>query len=523
MDVKNRATARASVTVACKTKVIAHAGAVIVAWWLAHPAIAAAEATTIVPGQSDSVVQSMASAPLAPRPRPALVWEAIDPASATSQVNSHIIYLNRCAGDGCAIVQGNTNSTTSPPHSSLGHGMLSPFSRGDATWNTVVACMREVYAPFNVQITEVDPGTAPHFEIIFGGTPEQIGMAPGIGGVSPFSCLPFIPNSVVFVFDVWGDDPEELCATGAQEIAHSFALDHAVEPSDPMTYYPYHGRRHYMNAQIQCGSDCDKNHRSPLGASCSGADFEEHACSCGNGAQTQNDVQVISALFGDGGFTPPGVKIVTPNVGDTVDPSFAVSVEITNGVTVASTELRVDGVLISTLTDSPYAFTGPAALADGTHLVEVSAYDTAGTPGRARVEVIVGPGCKAPSDCPAATDTCVGGRCVAGPGVAGGLGQACVATTDCASWQCASDDGARYCVEACKPGQCPSNFGCRDDGQGGGVCWPGFDEGGGGCSIGTGGTGGTGSTGSTPIGSLALGLGFAAFALRRRRRAPSRA
>jgi MYXO-CTERM domain-containing protein len=495
MHVKNRPAARRSISVArvSKSKTIAGAVAVMAAWWLAHPASAAAEATTT-----------------APRPRPAMVWEAIDPASAATQVNSHIIYLRRCTGDGCIIVQGNTNSTTDPPHSSLGHGILSPFSRGDATWNTVVACMKDVYAPFNVQITGADPGTAPHFEIIFGGRPEEIGMPPGVGGVSPFSCLPFIPNSVVFVFDVWGDDPEELCATAAQEIAHSFSLDHAVEPSDPMTYYTYHGRRHYMNAQIQCGSDCTSDHRSPLGATCSGADFQEHACSCGNGAQTQNDVQVISALFGAGGFTPPAVKIITPKVGDTVDPSFAVTIEITNSVTVASTELRVDGVLTSPLADSLYAFTGPATLANGTHIVEVAAYDTAGTPGRARVEVIVGPGCTAPIDCPADTETCVGGRCVAGPGVTGGLGETCLAATDCASWVCASDDATRYCVEACKPGQCPNNFGCRDDGQGGGVCWPGFDEGRGGCSIG-------GSSGGLPIGALALGLALFAVVLRRRR------
>jgi MYXO-CTERM domain-containing protein len=511
MHVQPRPTPHASVAAGVRThEIFARAAAVLVPLCLAVSATAAAQTVTIVPGQGDSIRQDLAPAPLAIRPRPAMVWEAIDPASATSQVNSHVIYLHRCTGDGCAVVQGNTNSTTRPPHSSLGHGLLSPFSRGDATWNTVASCMREVYAPFNVEITEVDPGSAPHFEIIFGGTPEQLGMAPGIGGVSPFSCMPFIPNSVVFVFDVWGNDAEELCATAAQELAHSFALDHAVEPSDPMTYYTYHARRHYMNAQVQCGSDCDTNHRSPLGAACSGPDFQAHACACGNGAQTQNDVQVISALFGGGSVAAPIVKIVSPKVGDTVDPSFAVSIEITNNVAVASSELRVDGVLISKLTSSPYTLTGPAALTSGTHVVEVSAYDASGAPGRARVEVIVGPGCKAASDCPAGTDACIGGRCVTGPGVSGGLGETCSAPTDCTSWQCASDDGARYCVESCDPGQCPSGFGCRDDGQGGGVCWPGFDEGTGGCAASPG--------AGAPLGVLGLGLVFAGVVVRRRRR-----
>jgi hypothetical protein len=265
----------------------------------------------------------------ADRPQRAMVWETVDVTSVSAQVNSNIIYLNRCAGAGCNIVQGTTNATTDPVHSSLGHGVLSPFSRGDATWSAVVSCVREVFAPFHVEITEVDPGAQPHFEIVFGGTPQQIGLSPGVGGVSPFSCAPYIPNSVVFVFDVWGDDPEELCATAAQEVAHSFALDHAIEPSDPMTYYGYAGRRHFMNAQVQCGSDCDSKHRSPLGDTCSGPDLQWHACACGNGTQTQNSVQIISTLFGDGGSAPPAVKIAAPHVGDSVGPGFPISIDVT--------------------------------------------------------------------------------------------------------------------------------------------------------------------------------------------------
>src|SRR5882724_9186995 len=77
--------------------------AVIAACWLVQPAVAVA------------------------RPRATMMWENIDPATATSQVNSHTIYLHRCVGSDCTVAQGTTNSTTSPVHSSLGHGVLSPF------------------------------------------------------------------------------------------------------------------------------------------------------------------------------------------------------------------------------------------------------------------------------------------------------------------------------------------------------------------------------------------------------------
>jgi Big-like domain-containing protein len=471
--------------------------AVFAAAALALPAVAAAEPTL---------------EPLV-RPRDAMMWESVGPAAATNLVNSHTIYLHRCVDSDCTVVQGTTNSTTDPVHSSLGHGVLSPFSRGDAVWNTVVECMHEVYAPFNVVVTEVNPKSEPHFEIMVGGKPEELGMPAGIGGVSPFSCMPYVPNSVVFVFDVWGDAAEEICATAAQEIAHSFTLDHCIEPSDPMTYFDYKARRHYMNAQVQCGSDCDKNHRSPLGVACGGTDYQEHACACGSGAQTQNSFQVISALFGEGGASPPQVKIVSPKIGDTVEAGFAVQAEITDDVAVASAEMRVDGALIQSLTGSPYAFTGPSTMANGTHTIEVTGYDNQGAPGRSRIQVVVGAGCKSNANCPTSSDVCIAGRCVAGPGVTGGLGQVCTAQTDCASWLCANDDGAQYCVESCKPGQCPNGFGCRDDGMGGGVCWPGYEESSGGCSA---------AGGGSPLGALSLGLGLAAASRRRRRCASPR-
>jgi len=334
---------------------------------------------------------------------------------------------------------------------------------------------------------------------------QEIGLPVGVGGVSPFSCQPYIPNSVVFVFDVWGNDPEELCATAAQEVAHSFALDHSVEASDPMTYFPYKGRRHYVNAQIQCGSDCDGNHRSPLGAACSGPNFQQHTCACGSGAQTQNDVQVISALFG-GGQTPPDVKFITPRIGDTVGPGFSVSAEIRDDVAVASAELRVDGELVASASAPPWGFTGPATMVDGTHTLEITGYDNLGSPGRARIQVVVGPGCRSPADCPDPSNACIAGRCVTGPGVQGGLGEVCTAATDCASWMCAADEGSQYCVEACKPGQCPSGFGCRDDGMGGGVCWRGYQES----------ADCTAAGHDSPIGAVLLGLGLAT-AVRRRR------
>ena len=428
------------------------------------------------------------------------VWE--NPGNtAVGAANTNKIFMNRCAG-GCIVTSGNTDSTTN--RSSIGGGQLSAFSQGDATWNNVMQCMREVFGPFNVVITDVDPGTAPHFEIMVAGQPQQIGLGGGVGGISPFTCNSYIPNSLVFVFDVWGGNVEEICSTAAQELAHSFALDHVIDPSDPLTYFGFNGRRRFKDAQVQCGSDCVGG-QSPFGAACSGPNQQSHVCACGG--NTQNSVQTIKALFGNGLPTPPTVKINNPKVGQQVMPGFPVQADVTDDQGVAKVELRVDGTLVLSLATGPYAFNAPATLGDGTHTAEITGIDVFGAVTKKSVQVIIGKPCGKPADCPKDTDTCIGGRCVPGPGAQGGLGSTCVTGTECASGNCVNSTDGGFCVEDCQlgAGQCPEGFGCLENGEGG-VCFPGYDDGtGGGCSSSNGG----------PIG---FGLGFAAILFVRRRR-----
>ena len=101
------------------------------------------------------------------------------------------------------------------------------------------------------------------------------------------------------------------------------------------------------------------------------------------------------------------------------------------------------------LISQPYAFSAPADLQPGSHHVEVTAYDAHNTPGKTSIDVTIGPPCEKPADCPLETDTCIGGRCVPGPGVQGGLGQPCTDGTMCAEGQCASDGTNMYCVSMC--------------------------------------------------------------------------
>jgi uncharacterized protein (TIGR03382 family) len=469
---------------------------------------AAADSITLTPGQGDSIDEDTAPRVMVERPRTAMVYAPVDPANVLPAVNSHVIFLNRCAS-GCRINVGNSDSTVDTWPINLAN-TLTPFGYGDTTWNSVVSCVKTVFAPFNVQITETDPGTAPHFEVMIAGSPGDLGFPNNVGGIAPFDCgASFIPNALVFDFaNVWQGNVDEICATAAQEIAHAWTMDHVTEPSDPMTYNPYNGVRYFKDG-VQCGSDC-VNGKSPFGYTCSG---QNHVCSCpqqqGNPTNTQNDIQIITALFGAGSEAPPAVSIDAPKNGAAVEAGFPVMTTITDPVGVTMAELRVDGTLTQTLMSSPYNFNAPTTLHDGAHHVEVTGYGVSGMSTMAAVDVVIGKPCSKPSDCPDATDTCVAGRCVPGPGAPGGLGQPCQTNTDCASDHCASDGTQQVCVELCVPGmgQCPSGFGCATTGANAGVCFPGFDDGSGGALCST--------TGGGPI---SLGLVLAAFVLIQRRR-----
>lgn len=430
------------------------------------------------------------------------------------------LFLNRCA-NGCPVGVGTSNSITDKwPISAP--GTLKKFPFGDDVWTKVVQCVTDVMAPYNIDVTEVDPGSANHFEIMIGANPADVGFPANVGGVAPPGCgKPYVDNALVFDFAaVWGSGStcgprciEDICATAAQEIGHTWQqMDHVIVKDDPMTYFLSTSRKYFQNVAAQCGSDC-VNGVGPGNVTCSGTNNQSHACRCNaTTVQTQNSDTVIKGLFGTNPGTPPTVAITNPTADVTLQTGFKVSVTATDdGGIISKVDLKIDGTMIGTVMAPPYDFVAPVTITPGTHHLEAIAYDRLGTPGSGVLDVTVGPPCTSSADCPMPTDACAGGRCVPGPSVTGGLGTACTDATACVDGQCASDGTNMYCVEPCTVGTCPEDFGCLDDGtgKGTGVCWPGYDDGSGGC----------GCESNRPGGALSFGLLFAVtvFTWRRRR------
>ena len=163
---------------------------------------------------------------------------ALSSRRASPRARSRTIYLNR---DGALLRPGDNDARLSTSSIVQEPTLLAPWEIDDEMWSETVACMRDLYARFDVTITDEDPGDVPHIEAVFGGHPNDVGLPSNVAGVSPFTTdCSVIENSVVFTFtDVLPDDPRLMCEIMAQEIAHSFGLDHELLAEDPMTYLPY--------------------------------------------------------------------------------------------------------------------------------------------------------------------------------------------------------------------------------------------------------------------------------------------
>ncbi|MGE0550866.1 MAG: Ig-like domain-containing protein [Kofleriaceae bacterium] len=294
--------------------------------------------------------------------RQAIPTHDLDTGGVTAAVaQSRIIYLNK---NGVTLLPGNNDSRTN--RSSIVEQQVAiPAWNASATlWADTVSCMRELFAPFDVTITDTNPGNVPHIEAVFGGSPQTVGLPSNVAGVSPFTTdCRVIENSIVFTFTaVIQQNARTACEIMAQEVAHSYGLDHELLASDPMTYLNYNGNRSFKNQTASCG--------------------ESQARPCGiNGStcrQNQNSFALLTERLGAKivDMTPPSIGITAPQNNATVPPGFEVSAGATDNVNVTAANLLIDDALVDTIMGpGPYTFATPETLSEGTHKITIEVTD----------------------------------------------------------------------------------------------------------------------------------------------------
>lgn len=169
----------------------------------------------------------------------------------------------------------------------------------EVVWGEVYTCVQDLFAPFGVVATDVDPGDGDHVEAVLGGLPGQLGLDPNAAGVSPFRTdCSVIDNSIVFIFPDVLAESRLVCEAIAQEVAHSIGLDHQYLCEDPMTYLTGCGAKSFRDVDAPCG------------------EMEPRPCECGG--EMQNSYRRLMREFG--GLPGPEPALDTDEAG-TVEPA----------------------------------------------------------------------------------------------------------------------------------------------------------------------------------------------------------
>jgi len=467
----------------------------------------------------------IAAAPASANPRGAVKFEPLDgaPNALTTRGKtpvdssiSPIIYLNRCVG-GCTIIGGSTNDASSNMSSlpcamggtcmnggctcaspAGGTYMVGEFqsssmmtgAAADAEWNAIVKCVKEVYSPYAMTVTDVQPPAgASYTEGIIAGVPEDIGWkrseTGGIAVVSTQGACVAKNNIISFSFANIYSGPTrvlDICWTASQETAHSFGLDHEYEFADgssacrsPMTYrFDCGGEKFFRNLPAKCGE-------AAVRTCCSGGLQDSH--------------QKLLSIFGPGTpiTTPPHVEIGTPANGATIPSGTTVTASSGSQRGVDKLELwlnnhkwvEVKGAAFGANGQpdpSAYTLTIPAKVPDGVIDIQVKAFDDILVEGdSATITVTKGAPCTSAATC-LDGQKCDAGKCYWDPPV-GEIGDACTYNEFCKNGLCADFGSQKVCSEVCIVGStdaCPMGFTCEDTG-GMGLCVP--PDTGGCCSI----------------------------------------
>ncbi len=429
-----------------------------------------------------------------------------------------VLYFNRCVG-GCTVMSGSsenatTHTSTIAQNCPSGVCAITEFRHGDTVWNQMMACLREVYSPYNVTITDVKPAAGVAYnENIVAGSDGEIGVQ--AGGIAPVTsdCSPY-SNAISYTFaNDYGPDALQLCYVAAQETGHAYGMgDHSWSfisdgrsaCSDPMSYRVdclSNGERFFRNEAATCG------------------EFSQRMCNCSG---MNSHLKLMSALGpGQSTIPAPALTVTQPAAGATVTAGTNVIGTASSKRGVAKVELWLNGYKWgekkgvpfgqNDQPESPYAIPIPTEVPDSIIDVVMIAKDDIGTATMSPpITVTKGAagGCVTADTC-LAGQKCEQGKCFWDP-ASGEIGDVCTYPQFCLSGMCIAPQGIdeMRCSQNCIPNvedSCPMGYECLAASATSGACWPKSED-----------TGCCSTSSGAPTALFAGGL--LALLIRRRRR-----
>jgi hypothetical protein len=163
-------------------------------------------------------------------------------------------------------------------------------SISETMWRTARTCVTTELAPYDITVTDVDPGDVDHLEIVVTDQAAEIGLS-ATNGVSPFSCPGLGPREIGFAF--WApfgkSGQREFCETLLWIVAVSAGLTDSADCHDIM--WP---RRSDDELAGACG---DKHFTEELIGCVEPADLASRTCVC-TGESLQSSHAGMIAHYG---------------------------------------------------------------------------------------------------------------------------------------------------------------------------------------------------------------------------------
>ena len=291
--------------------------------------------------------------PDAPRLRAEIGREAVGQA---------VVFVNF---DGAQLSSGWDDSTNDVTQIGECAGNFAAYGEGNKR-DAVMQAVVNDWAAYNVIVTDERPASG-DYTMNMTGPSNPFGG--GVLGIAPLDCDDEqTPNNITFAFHSVDDgfDASTTATTIAQEVAHSFGLEHVDDPNDIMNPFNAGGDPSFRDEclQIVQGGSCPS----------------QHEAQCGD-AYAQNSHQELLALFGPNmpDTQQPTVSITFPLDGQEFDPGteLFLMVDAADDIGVASVKLVQDGMEIGDDGSSPFGWE-IGALASGVYEFYAIAVDAAG-------------------------------------------------------------------------------------------------------------------------------------------------